>query len=337
MSAPELAQGTPSTEENTLIALRSGMYGLAAEDMMDGLRFSRSPGVLAVANTAALYGVSEALWSSTELPPDAQPTGYKSQIFDTYLIAAAEGDPTAISLLPKVATTAGQLVTALELILDNRSTLTEWRQGRSYVQFIGSFNPMHVGHRTSIATTLDVAGERSSAIVQAVADHPIKKDSLPPYRERFVPAEEKLYSSSLIDLARATMLDVPLSLGLAKVGTAQIRLIADVAGDTMRWQVGSDKFMADVRNVRQGKALDKAGARFSDVHLYVARRETEDTEELQAGIDYVRDRFGATVTLLPEATDPLVLSAAASKIRALRAEGNHLLADAMEFPDITVR
>jgi hypothetical protein len=51
-------------------------------------------------------------------------------------------------------------------------------------------------------------------------------------------------------------------------------------------------------------------------------------------IEYLREHFDASITVVPESEDPFILTAAASKIRALRAEGRHDEADRMEFLDI---
>jgi len=333
MSLPEIPI-SPSREEDTLIAMRSGAYALAAADILGDLEESVSPSILAVAQPNMLFGTAEALWPGLEEIPLQPAEGYKTALFDTYLPSAAEGDPAAISLLYKTATTVGQLTTAVTMTLDNRDSIAEWRTGRPYVQFVGAFNPMHIGHRASITNTLQMAGETSSAVVQT-ANHAGEGNLLPHYVDRLRSAERTLYTSTTLDPARVTMLDLPVNFGLSKVGTEQIRLIADVVGDAMRWQVGSDKFMTDVANVKAGKALDKAGRRFEDVHLYVSRRETEDADALNAGIDYVRDRFGATVTLVPESDNPLVVGASASKIRSLRNGGWHDAANELEFSDIS--
>ncbi|HLZ14971.1 MAG TPA: hypothetical protein VKQ34_03180 [Candidatus Saccharimonadales bacterium] len=327
--------GTPSPEEELLIAMRDGAYDVAAETMLADLARGEAPRMLAVVRPDILVGVANQLWSSVEGQPVAG-TGYKADMFQAYLGAAAEGNPAAISMLPKLATSLGEVAMAIELTMDNLSAVTEWRSGRPCVQYIGSFNPMHIGHRATIARTLEAAGPNSSVLVQAVAAHP-KKTDLPPYSDRFLPGERKLLHSAIVDPTRATFIDVPLSLGLAKVGTEQIRLIADVTGDDkMRWQLGSDKFITDVRTVQAGKQLDKAGARFRNVHLYVARRDTETAEEINDGIGYLQENFGTGVTILAEASDPLITEAAASKIRAMRAEGRHWEADEMEYRDIEI-
>ncbi|MET1033114.1 MAG: hypothetical protein ABWX94_01300, partial [Candidatus Saccharimonadales bacterium] len=65
-----------------------------------------------------------------------------------------------------------------------------------------------------------------------------------------------------------------------------------------------------------------------------ARRDTQSQGELDAAIDYLDNRYGTTVTIVPESSEPMVLGAAASKIRALRAEGQHSAADDMEYSDL---
>lgn len=331
------ASFSPSSEEETLQQLRDRQFGAVAADLVARLHAGEPMRVLSIARPDLLFGLGEEL--QPLLSSEGREEGaddYRATLFETQRRQAEEGDPGAISVLPKLATTLARAAFAVELLLDNRQEVTDWRTDRAYIQFIGSFNPQHIGHRTSIANTLDAEGDHASAVVQVVADHPIKKDTLPPYETRFVPGEKKLYTSTLTDVARVTQLDVPVGLGLAKQGAEQIKLIADVAGDIPRWQVGSDKFMTDVRNVQMGKALDKAGSRFENVHLYVVRRDTESAKEVQAGIDYVRDRFGAKVTLVADSHDSFILSASASKIRQLRAEGNAQLADRMEFSDLQV-
>jgi nicotinic acid mononucleotide adenylyltransferase len=327
----------PSPEEEMLLALNSGNYDLAVNSTISGVQAGEAPGFMSVLRPDLLGNLSLRLWQTAATLPqtEADPEAYKTRLFNTYLAAAEQGDPAAMSALPKFATTIGNLLTATEVTLENMDAIAAWHTGRPYVQFIGSFNPQHVGHRSTIAATLEAAGANASGIVQVVQNHPIKKDSLPPYDGRFKQGEEKLYSSTLLDPTDVTLLDLPLGLGLAKQGTAQIELISSITGDDkLRWLVGSDKFMTDVNNVRSGKALDKAGVRFSNVHLYVARRDTQSLEEVMEGAAYVSEKFGANVTVIPESQDPLILGAAASKIRALRAEGRHEEADLMEYPDI---
>jgi hypothetical protein len=175
-------------------------------------------------------------------------------------------------------------------------------------------------------------------MAQVVANHPIKKDSLPPYDGRYRQGERNLYRSSLIDPRRVTLVDVPVSLGLAKNGDAQLELLADVAGDPeMRWLVGSDKFMSDVKTAKQGSDEKRAVVRFADprVHLYVSRRATQDRGEIQEGIDFVQDRFNTAITLVHEAPNDMVLAASASRIRQLRSEGRDAEADRIQFADLS--
>jgi hypothetical protein len=337
MPYPEVTPRTPSPEEQHLIAIRDGAYVAAGAAVLEDVARGESPRIMSVVAPQHFWGLAGEMWlAAAAAPKPTKPVdGYKATLFNELLQDAEAGDPAAISALPKFASCLGQVATAIGLAYDNRTAFDAWRTDRPYVQFIGSFNPQHVGHRAAIARTLDVAGPRASSIVQVVADHPIKKDSLPPYKERFAAGEEKLYASMAIDPTRVTQLDVPLSLGLAKVGAEQIKLLAAVTGDPQpRWMVGSDKFMTDAKNVRAGKQLDKAGIRFSDVHLYVLRRASEQQGEIDEAADYVREAYGAQVTVVPEVDDPFLIGASATKVRALRAEGNHTAADAMEYGDL---
>ncbi|HSW74687.1 MAG TPA: hypothetical protein VLG16_02335 [Candidatus Saccharimonadales bacterium] len=327
----------PSSEESRLLALDAGDFAAASEGLVSDLYNGMSPSVLGIVRPNLIEGISQQLLHDAGTLPSFGPvlSSYKSNLFAQYLPVAERGDAAAISALPKLVSDLGSLTATLEITLENLDAVSEWRAGRKYLQYIGSFNPQHIGHRENIAAGLAVAGEDASAVVQVVANHPIKKDSLPPYEGRFRDGEQKLYSSTILDLTEVTLLDLPLSLGMAKQGTAQIDLLARIAGDTKgRWLLGGDKFLKDATDVRKGHALDKAGERFSKVHLYVRRRETEDPEAFTDAVDYVQDAFGAEVTVIPEPSDTIVLAAAASKIRALRAEGKDAEANAMEFPDL---
>lgn len=329
-----------SIEERPLIALDAGAYDPITDSILLGLSENRSPGIMSVIRPDLLRGLSAHIAATVTRRDDGTQDSetYKTQLFQAYWAHAEQGDVAAMSVLPQFVSSIGSLASTVELTLDNFAAISEWRNNRSYVQFIGSFNPQHVGHRDTIRATLEVAGNSASGIVQVVENHPIKKDSLPPYRGRFIQSEERLYTSTLLDATTVTALDLPLGLGLAKQGIAQIALLARLTGDnTLRWLVGSDKFITDVENVRNGKALDKAGARFSNVQLYVARRDTESKEAVEAGMAYVRNRFDAAVTLVPETDNPLVLAAAASKIRQLRSEGRQAEADIMEYADLPTR
>lgn len=331
------SQEVASPEEAALLALCNEEYDSVAGTLIDDMERGKSPALLSVVRPELLKGLAEGVFRAAKRADfHHQGPDHKLSHFERYTALAEHGDPGAISALPKFATSIGELVTSAEMLLDTLDTASEWRSDRKYVQFIGSFNPQHIGHRYTMRRTLEAAGDSSSGIVQVVQNHPIKKDSLPPYETRFKQGEERLYASSLLDPTTVTLLDVPLSMGLAKKGDAQIALLAHVTGDQKgRWLVGSDKFMTDVRNVRDGKALDKAGVRFSNVQLFVARRATEDIAEVREGADYVREEFGAEIILLPEIEDHQVMMASASAIRAYRAAGKHTDADRIEFGDMT--
>lgn len=326
-----------TAEEATLLSLCNQDYTAVANTLVNDLQAGQPPALLSIAGPDLLYGLASATYNVISAQPETRlkERTHLANTFRRYQPAAEAGDPAAISALPKFATSIGHLVTSLELTLDMADKIREWRTNRPYLQFIGSFNPQHIGHRFSISRTLNALGEHASGTVQVVANHPIKKDSLPPYSQRFRQGQERIYDSSLLDPTRVTLLDVPLGLGLAKQGDAQIALIAAVTGDSRkRWLVGSDKFMTDVKNVRDGKALDKAGVRFSNVQLFVARRSTEGILEVEEGAEYVREEFGAEIIILPEITDELILQASASNIRKLRAKGHHIQADRIEHSDL---
>jgi phosphopantetheine adenylyltransferase len=329
-----LSFGTPSPEEQMLIALRDGQYKAASKKLLEDLSIGEPPRILSVVRPDILFPLADILLCCLPHTKNIQQSEYTAERFAVHIDEAISGNPAAISALPKFATTPDELTTALKLALEAKETLVNWREGRSYVQFTGSFSPMHIGHRAAISHTLEAVGGRSSALVQAVTDHPFKKD-LPPYRERFDPGEQKLYRSRLIDPMRVTMIDVPQGSGLAANGCEQMRLLATVCGDSeMRWQVGSDKFLRDVSDVRAGKKLSEAGERFRYVHQYVVRRATEDPGEIEKAIEYVQERFGATVTQVPVPDDELTLNAAATHIRLARAAGDHGTADRIELSDL---
>lgn len=339
MSVPFEFPNTPvSPEEEILLALCDEQYDVVADNLIENMYSGKSPALLSVVRPELLKGLAEGIWAATGNRELHQPkrTEHKAQQFAHYVLRAERGDPEAISALPKFASTVGELAISAAISLDTLTVVSDWRSERKYVQFIGSFNPQHVGHRFTMGRTLEAAGHRSSGIMQVVQNHPIKKDSLPPYDTRFRQGEERLYSSTLIDPALVTLLDVPLSMGLAKRGDTQIALLAHVTGDKKgRWLVGSDKFMTDVRNVQNGTALDKAGARFSNVQLFVARRAAENMKEIEEGAAYARERFGAEITLLPEIEDKQILMASASAIRAYRTEGRHAEANHLEYGDLS--
>lgn len=337
MNIRELGGVTPSPQEKTLLALQDGAYGTVIEDVKTGLTKGRSPSFLSVARPDLALGFARAWQAQPAKVTDIPAIGatYKRPLFEEQLARAHEGEPGAVAALAKFATTPNELSVVTGVMLDNPDALGEWSEDRKYMQLLGSFNPQHIGHRTTIRLALDTVGDSASAIAHVVDVHPIKGDSLPPYEGRFVAGEQKLYESTLIDNTRATQLDVPAGVGLAPVGVAQIELIAETTGDEgLRWLVGSDKFMTDVASARKGR--EKVIDRFSEprIHLYVARRADHDPQELQAGVEYVVERFDTKVTLVKEPEGDDVLTASASKIRGLRAEGRHEEADNIEFADL---
>lgn len=328
----------PSPQEENLIRLQERDYDTVAEQLASDLQEKgRSPSLLAIARPDLAIDLAETWYrQNPDTATTASADSLKSELYHDTYERAVNGDPEAIGILFKTATSLGQVSAAACVLLDNKDTVAELRTNRKYVQYIGSFNPQHIGHRTTVQSTLATAGEASEVVMQIVDRHPIKQD-LPPYGPRFSSAEEKLIASTIIENERVTVLDVPAGNGLARDGAAQIELIADTVGDEeMRWLVGSDKFMSDVNSMRSGKLTSRAATRFRNprTHLYVARRVDHSQEELSGAVDYITDAFGTSITEVPEAPSTAVLDAAASKIRAMRHEGHHQEADAMESSDL---
>ncbi len=328
-------------KEALLAGFMNGAVEPVVDDAISDLHRGRSPGFLSVVRSDLLIDFAESLQTrETDGSKAANSSGeddFRAPFFSSLMRRAQEGDPAAISALPKFVADLGQLSAAMELVLEGQEEVTGWREGRPYIQLIGSFNPQHIGHRTTMGAALRAAGERSSLMAQVVANHPVKKDSLPPYEDRYQAGEEHLYTSSLIDPERVTLIDVPVGPGLSKVGAAQIELLADLSGDDrMRWLVGSDKFISDVQTARGGHSEKRAVIRFKEprMHLYVARRAAHDISEIEDGINFIQEKYGTGITLVDEPPNEMVLASSASRIRQLRAEGKDEEADRLQFTDL---
>ncbi|HEX7963782.1 MAG TPA: hypothetical protein VF466_04300 [Candidatus Saccharimonadales bacterium] len=328
------AGATP--QEELIIALNGGLYDSVLPVAAQNLRGGQSPSYLSVARPDALFGFAEAWQQADPVGKDADPQDYKTNLFDEQLPPALRGDPAAISELPKLATSVGRLSLALQLVLDNRGAVQEWRTGRQYLQYAGSFDPQHVGHRLAVASGLDAAGAQSSALVQTMGGHPVKADFSRPYDERYAQSEARFYMSPFIDNARVTQVDVPAGTGLARTGLEQMRLLAEFCGDDrLRWLIGSDKFLADTAGIRQGKPQPKAAARFADprLHAYVLHRQSDPLSALENAIDYIAGKFGTAVTLVRERPYDCA-PASSTSIKLLRAQGRQAEADHMELYEL---
>ncbi len=325
-----------SPQEQLLLALNAGFYEPAIDDVVDKLRSGLTPGFLSTLRTDLLVGFAQS-WRTTDLAGNVSgsDSSYKSILFDTHHAQAVTGDPAMIEALAKFATTESQLTTAMELLLDYRQEVSRWHSDRHYVQFLGTFDPQHIGHRIALSSTLAVMGDEASALVHVMEQHPLKPSFSHSYAERCAASEKRLYRSSLLDTARVTQVDVPGGIGLANCGVEQMRLLADISGDrSLRWLIGSDKLEHDTAAIRLGVAAVKAVRRFSEprLHAYVIRRQFDEVATLQNDVDYVTSRFGVPVTVIEELPYDCA-PASSSRIKELRAEGRNTEADHMELYD----
>jgi hypothetical protein len=327
----------PTSQEKSLLAINAGIYETVVYDVAKKLDNGKSSSVLSILRTDSLVGFANA-WRQADIDPQSfsPEDTYKASFFNSYREKAEEGDPAAIETLPKFATSRNQLSAAMELVLAYPDELAEWHADKPYLQYAGTFNPQHIGHRIAIQSAIETADARSSALVQVMGNHPFKTDLVDSYEQRFTDSEEKLYRSSLSENTKVTQIDVPGGAGLAMRGLEQMKLLADTCGDPcLRWLVGSDKFMADAVAIRSGLPQAKAVKRFSEprMHTYVIHRQSEDPVMLQNDIDYIHDVFGTAITLVQELPYDCA-PASSTGVKQLRAEGRHEEADHMELYEI---
>lgn len=331
----------PTSQEELLLAATEGAHEYVAVSVAQGFAEGRSPGFLSVLRPDLLFDFAQTWrnFASAEKGVNSSAEDksiYKSALFEASVADVAEGDPAAISMLPKLSTSLGQLTLALETALEHRDSVHEWRASRRYLQYLGTFDPQHIGHRTTVRSVLEVAGDQFGALVHVMGEHPSKTNIHASYEARYDESEERLYRSSLIDNTRVTQLDVPGGTGLANHGLGQMELLADMSGDDcMRWVIGGDKFMLDSANIRQKRSAAKAVLRFSDPRLrvYVVSHHPEELGQLKSDVDYIVDRFGTPVELvhpLPYDCAP----ASSTRIKQLRAAGRDREADHMEFYEL---
>jgi nicotinic acid mononucleotide adenylyltransferase len=219
-----------------------------------------------------------------------------------------------------------------KLVLQNRKEILDYPPHHT-LQYLGTFNPQHIGHRIAVQSALEVADDGSEIATHLMGTHP-EKPNLIPYDYRFSESERRFYCSSMTDNLRVTQIDLPGGTKLASTYPGQMGLLADLCGDDeVSWLVGSDKILLDAASIKKD-ALGKAAARLASkkTHAYVIFRKTtqEDSREFDAALDFIDDRFGTKVTLVNELhydCEP----ASSSRIRELRISDNHEAADNMEF------
>ncbi|HSW81550.1 MAG TPA: hypothetical protein VLG40_04080 [Candidatus Saccharimonas sp.] len=327
----------PTPQEELLIKLGRHAFSSAISQIIEDLQQGRSPSVLSIARPDVLVGFAEALRTTViDGVSHNTPDTYKTRYFNDFAEVAAEGNAAAIEALPKFVTRLGHLALIADLILDNRKGLEEWHTHRPFIQYLGTFDPQHIGHRIAVQSALISAGESSSALLQVMEQHPRKKSFDASYEDRYAAAEEGFYKSSLLDNTRITQIDVPGGVGLAEKYPIQMDLLATLSGDDeYRWLTGSDKLLLDVSAIQQGNPTTKATARFSDpkMHAYVVHRQSNDRAVLDNGIDYVTDQFGTKITLVEELPYDCA-PASSSRIKQLRAEGKDDEANHMQLYEL---
>ena|GEM_PF-2005993 len=333
---PAYAEAT--LPEQVLLSMNEGYHDLAISYASAKLKDGRSPSFLSVLRPDLLEGFAHAWKNLENLPATGLDgtDGYKHEYFARHALLAAQGDPASIETLPKLATTIGQLSLAMELVLDNKDAITEWHSNRSYLQYLGTFDPQHIGHRIAVQSTLNTAGGSSSALVHVMGRHPRKPQFHSPYEQRYEDSEERFIKTTLLDTTRVTQVDIPGGVGLASRGLGQMKLLADSAGDPeLRWTIGSDKLMLDAAAVRAERATDKSIERLLEprMHMYAVRRQTDDPSKLVEDADYLRDRFDTTITLVEELPYDCA-PASSTLVRQLRSNGMPAEADHMEYYEL---
>lgn len=326
----------PTAQERLHIQLGQHAYEGAILHIRADLDRGYSPSALSIARPDVLTGFAEA-WHTADLPKEsAKEETYKARHFDTLAEVAAAGDPSAIEALPKFVTSLGQMALVAALILDNKEAIKTWHSDRAYIQYLGTFDPQHIGHRIAVQSALMTEGDRASAILHVMGQHPRKKSFSASYEDRFKQSEERFYESKLLDNRRITQVDVPGGVGLSEVYPAQMELLASLSGDAeYRWLTGSDKLLLDANAIKQNRSAAKAIARFSDpkMHAYVVHRQSDDKQALENNIDFITDRFGTKITLVDELPYDCA-PASSSRVRELRMEGRDDEANHMELYEL---
>jgi hypothetical protein len=328
----------PTDQEKLFIQLDCHAYDDAMPHVISDLEKGRSPGALSVARPEVLVGFAKA-WQriATDLSKDrATKATYKTRHFENLAEIAATGNPAAIEALSKFVTSLGEMALVTTLILDNRQAIEAWHLDRAYIQYLGTFDPQHIGHRIAVQSTLETEGNSASAILHVMGQHPRKTSLSASYEDRFKQSEERFYESNLLDNQRITQVDVPGGVGLAEEYPKQMELLALLSGDDeYRWLTGSDKVLLDVSAIKEGYSAEKAITRFSDpkMHAYVVHRQSDDRQALENGIDFVTDHFGTKVTLVEEIPYDCA-PASSSRIKQLRTEGRDDEANHMELYEL---
>ena len=332
------SNGEPTIQEKLLMQLDDHDYESAIPHVVADLEKGYSPSALSIARPDVLTGFAEA-WQHevAGLPKESTPeTTFKVRHFEDLVEIATTGNPAAIEALSKFVTSLGQMTLVATLVLDNKEAIKDWHADRRYIQYLGTFDPQHIGHRIAVQSSLETEGGLASAIIHVMGQHPRKKNFSASYEDRFKQSEERFYESGLSDNRRITQVDVPGGVGLAEEYPKQMELLASLSGDEeYRWLIGSDKLLLDANAVKQGAPAEKAVTRFSDpkMHVYAVHRQSDDKQALENGMDFVVDRFGTKITLVEELPYDCA-PASSSRVKQLRAEGRDDEANHMELYEL---
>lgn len=326
-----------SPQEQLLISLQNNQLEETIEACASTDQFKTLTGFLAIARPELLINFAHTF--SQHLPVASEPIfieNYKSKLFEEYLPLAEQGNLSIVRSLPKFAMDIGQLAVAMELVLSHKNRLVDDQENNAHLQYLATFDPQHIGHRIAIQSALTTMKLGSQAVVHIMANHPFKPQ-LTPYQSRYDTSEERLYKSPLLNNATITQVNLPGNVGLgSSIGVPQMEMLADVSGDSkLRWLIGSDKFLLDTYKIRNNRLASKAIARFLHPRLeaYVVQRKSEDLSQLQNSIDYIHDIYGTEIYTFEELPYDCA-PASSSRIKALRAAGDHVAADHMELYEL---
>lgn len=139
--------------------------------------FKYSPSFLSIARSDILIRLAQnQLKANVEYTPDASPQNdWKAKLYSKYHAAALSGNTGALFQLPKFVSNLYMLNEFFRLLVGAESSGSLENRNKVHLQYLGTFDPQHIGHRIVITSVLKAMGGDSTHVVTHImGNHPLK-------------------------------------------------------------------------------------------------------------------------------------------------------------------
>lgn len=171
-------------------------------------------------------------------------------------------------------------------------------------QFLGSYDPYHLGHRMMVQQTLQTLNnECNHACVSLMKSNNNKPSIKSNYEYRYTEAYYKFHSSILIDSFFATLINLPSGHGMSTNTLFHAHLIAYVAGSNkVNIVIGSDKFMSDFNKSeklrKNGSAAGLQKFCFAYFVFYIIIRKEDFAVDIEKNVQMANENYLAKFVVI---------------------------------------